>query len=242
MKLKTVTEETEYEVRCGIGSFHPPFLQRLVGVRSFLGVFGTLALMSWALYTVTVSQITNIEKAFGLSSSESGWLMTIWELGYLLCTIVASYFGSRAHVPLVMGFATVICGISGLITAMPHFFVYVDSFHETSSELNTTLSDENLCRNASDVTFSSDSNSLSTAEIEGSSRKSVAYALLVIGMILQGGGKAPCYPYSSKYLDDSVNKQNTGYYVGNKVLISSPEYESLLLKHFVLFQLGIEYD
>ena len=224
MKLKTVNKETDYEVRCGIGSFHPPCLQRLVGVRSFLGVFGTLALMSWALYTVTVSQITNIEKAFGLSSSESGWLMTIWELGHLLITIVASYFGSRAHVPVVMGFATVICGISGFITAMPHFFVYVDSFDRTSLEHNTTASNDNLCHNVSDVSSSSDTETLSAAEIAGSSRKSLAYGLLIIGMILQGGGKAPCYPYSSKYLDDSVNKQNTGYYVGNaNVLASSPQ-------------------
>ena len=215
MKFKTDNREMESEVRCGIGSFHPPCLRRLVGVRSFIGVFGTLALMSWALYTVTVSQITNIEKAFGLSSSESGWMMTTWELGYLLCTIVASYFGPRAHIPLVMGFATVICGISGLVTAMPHFFVYVDSFDETDSKENTTASNANLCRNTSDLILSSSSDSLSAADIAGSSRKTLAYSLLIIGMILQGGGKAPCYPYSSKYLDDSVNKQNTGYYVGN---------------------------
>ena len=205
------------DYRCGIGPFHPPCLQRLIGVRSFIGVFGMLTFMSWSLYTVTVSQITNIEKAFGLSSSETGWLMTIWELGYLLCTLVASYFGHRAHVPIVIGFATVICGVSGLITAMPHFFAFSDSFDKSYSVTNVTISNDNLCHNMTDMVSASalDSQEESQVVSTGSTKKTVAYVLLIIGMILQGAGKAPCYPYSGKYLDDNVNKQSTGYYIGN---------------------------
>ena len=218
MKSELHTKKTDKEYRCGIGPFHPPCLQRLVGVRSFITVFGSLGLMSWSLYTVTVSQITNMEKAFGLTSAESGWFMTIWELGYLISTLVASYFGPRAHMPLVMGCATVVCGISGFVTVLPHFFAYTDSQDRTNLKTNFNITfNPNLCHNITDADSYFHQSTASPEEAPIATQKTLAYALLITGMVLQGVGKGPCYPYSSKYIDDSVDKQNTGYYVGNNI-------------------------
>ncbi|KAL3879002.1 hypothetical protein ACJMK2_031324 [Sinanodonta woodiana] len=201
---------------CGIGSCHPACLQKLVGVRSFIGVFGTLSLISWALYTITVSQITNIERAFGLSSSETGWLLTIWEIGYLLCTFLASYFGPRIHIPRAMGFATVVCGLSGLVTALPHFVAFTSSVGNSDIQRNLTSSTANLCLNTTGTSTENFKLPSDAAKdpVPESFQKAIAYGLFNLGMILQGAGKAPCYPYSSKYVDDSVDKQKTGYYMG----------------------------
>ena len=232
MDTKLHKKDFDQEYSCGIGRCHPAGLQRFLGVRSFIGVFGILSLLTWSLYTITVSQITNMEKAFGLSSSESGWLMTIWELGYLLCTIVASYFGPKAHIPLVMGFATVGCGFSGFVTALPHFVAYTDSIDKTAelqtkSQTNISMFNPNLCHNVSDMLIdtSLEENTVSQELAPASTKKTLAFALLITGMILQGAGKGPCYPYSAKYIDDSVNKQNTGYYIGNGTI------EQNLCKH-----------
>ncbi|KAK3608955.1 hypothetical protein CHS0354_026284 [Potamilus streckersoni] len=225
------------ENTCGIGPCHPTCLQHLVGVRSFIGVFGTLSLISWALYTVTVSQITNIERAFGLTSSESGWLLTVWEIGYLLCTFLASYFGPRIHIPRAMGFATVVCGLSGLVTALPHFVAFTNSIEISSNQHNLTTSSTYLCLNTTDISTGSLKlpSDVTKDPVPESYQKALAYGLFNLGMILQGAGKAPCYPYSSKYVDDSVDKQKTGYYMGNFTGTSNNSYlyRCFILKQFI---------
>lgn len=198
------------------------FIAMFSRIESFVAVFGILSLLSWSLYSVTVSQISNIEKAFGLSSSESGWLLTVWEMGYVICIIFASYFGSRAHQPRVMGIATIICGLSGFVFALPHFIAFSDSNNPDNVKENETLftkiSDINMCVNRmSNANNNSNSSSNSHAHITKSSSKAIAYVLLCIGMVLQGAGKAPCYPYSSQYVDDNVDQQKTGFYMGNYV-------------------------
>ena len=232
------TKDSDKEYRCGIGPFHPPCLQRLVGVRSFITVIGSLKLMSWSLYTVTVSQITNIEKAFGLTSAESGWLMTIWELGYLISTLVASYFGSRAHMPLVMGCACIVFGISGLVAVLPHFFAYTDSQDRTDLKTNFNMTfNPNLCHNITDADSYFHQSTASPEEAPIAAQKTLAYVLLIMGMILQGVGIGPCFPYYSKYIDDSVDKQNTGYYLGNNTQFLEYIYQIIKTKLLFLIQL-----
>ncbi|KAL4240875.1 Solute carrier organic anion transporter member 5A1 [Mactra antiquata] len=187
-------------------------------ISSFVVVYGLMSLFSWSLYTVTVSQTPNIERAFGLSSAESGWLLTIWEIGYVLCSLVASYFGPRAHAPRVMALATILTGISGFVFALPHFVAYKDSNTE-SGKGNGSLDDMariDFCVNQVSVDNDSELATLSedTGETMQFSRKTLAYVLFNIGMILQGVSKAPCYPYSSQYVDDNGDKKKTGFYVG----------------------------
>ena len=44
--------------------------------------------------------------------------------------------------------------------------------------------------------------------------KKVAYALIAIGMVFQGVGKSTRYPFVTLYIDDSVDKRKTGFYMG----------------------------
>ena len=44
--------------------------------------------------------------------------------------------------------------------------------------------------------------------------KKVAYALIAVGMVLQGVGKSTRYPFVTLYIDDSVDKRKTGFYMG----------------------------
>jgi MFS family permease len=191
------------------------------GINSFVVFFGILSLISWSFYTVTVSQISNIEKAFGLSSSETGWMLTVWELGYMICTVFASYFGQRAHLPRVIGAVTIVCGLSGFIFALPHFVAFSESKVTENGSFNSTSrtddSDVVLCNHYSESSDSL-SNQHDSAPSPGhsvkSSGKTIAYVLFNLGMIIQGAAKAPCYPYSAQYVDDNVDKKKTGFYIG----------------------------
>ncbi|KAL4239814.1 hypothetical protein ACF0H5_000617 [Mactra antiquata] len=59
-----------------------------------------------------------------------------------------------------------------------------------------------------------------TGEMIQFSRKTLAYVLFNVGMLLQGMTKAPCYPYSAQYVDDNGDKKKTGFYVGAMSSIS----------------------
>jgi len=180
---------------------------------------------------MTVSQISSIEKAFGLSSKESGWLLTIWEVGYVVCTVIVSYFGPRVHIARAIGVATIACGVSAFVFALPHFVAFTDKI-VYSANLNSNDSTQwsapeprdinldKLCiaTNNSDVELPMNSPSQAPPtphKVPGSS-KVLAYALFNAAMLLQGVSKAPCYPYSAQYIDD-VDQKKTGFYVGTKI-------------------------
>lgn len=183
------------------------------------------------MYTIGVSQITSIEKAFGLSSSETGWLLTVWEIGYAVVAVIATYFATRVHLPRTIGVATVICGISGLVFALPHFVAFSDNVlsGKGKTAANITLPKNNIRHSQLCVLDNPGFNSalpenettleenITVSDKAGdqkiASSKTLAFVLFNIGMFLQGAGKAPCYPYSSQYIDDNVDKQKTGFYL-----------------------------
>lgn len=204
-------------------------------IMSFVVMFGFLSFFSWSSYTITLSQLPNIERAFGLTSSESGWLLTIWEVGYVSCTLFASYFASRVHIPRVLGIFTLLNGLSGIVFALPHFVAFKDS-NAGASTINGTSDDmENidLCVRSGVIGNDSANDEANDAaeNAKDFSRKTLAYTLLSLGMILLGLGKAPCYPYSSKYVDDNGEKRKTGYYVGKTIQIFHN------YKHHIFFSL-----
>lgn len=44
--------------------------------------------------------------------------------------------------------------------------------------------------------------------------KKMAFALIATGMVFQGVGKSPRYPFVTLYIDDAVDKRKTGFYMG----------------------------
>ena len=224
MTKKESVQDEDVDTQCGIGVFRPSCLQPLANEKSFIGVFSVLSLISWSFYTVFVSQISNIEKAFGLSSPETGRLLTVWEIGYITFTAIASYFAPRAHIPRVIADVTVLYGLAGLLTILPHFVAFTDPLSELSDENSTTSKDneyeKNLCKNAS-FHSSFGSEKLTGGKggeetvVSSFSKRTIAYTLFTVANILQGAAKSPCYPYSAQYVDDNGKKENTGFYIGS---------------------------
>ena len=189
------------------------------GINSFIAFFGVLSLLSSSFFTIMISQISNLEKAFGLSSSESGWMLTTWEMGYVVSTVIASYFARRAHLPRTIGVATIVIGLTGFLFALPHFVAFSEpriTENETLSAKSTTEDDVTLCTfNQQASNSSSDESYAATVgHFVKTSSKMTAYVLFIVANIIQGAAKAPRYPYSAKYVDDNVDKQKTGFYVG----------------------------
>ena len=49
--------------------------------------------------------------------------------------------------------------------------------------------------------------------------KKTAFALIAIGMVFQGVGKSPRYPFVALYIDNAVDKRKTGFYMGEMLVL-----------------------
>ncbi|XP_046544865.1 solute carrier organic anion transporter family member 3A1-like [Haliotis rubra] len=87
----------------------------------FTAVFSVSSMVMESVKLYTVSQITALEKQFGLSSTRSGLLLSCNEIGYLVAIFFFSHFGGRRFIPRILSCASVVYGIASLIFGLLHF-------------------------------------------------------------------------------------------------------------------------
>ena len=216
----------KYELKepdCGVGCCKPKVLRPFAGIKWFTAVYSCAAIVVSSLSMFIVSQITTIERQFGLNSGQTGFLMACNDIGYAVVILIASHFSSRVHIPRFLCLSTIFYGISGFVCAIPHFIYKYETPASGASlmQRNTSLkSQSKLCTNMTSI-FHSRTNlsdkALATLNEQQQSFEEVrttAMAFIAVGMILQGFGKAPRFPMLTQYLDDNTKKRDTGFYMG----------------------------
>ena len=81
--------------RCGIGCFKPRALQCCAHVLAYSVIAGISILASQGLNHYMTSQITTIEKQFGLSSSQSGIILAANDIGFLTTVLLIGHYGRK---------------------------------------------------------------------------------------------------------------------------------------------------
>ncbi|XP_013382692.2 solute carrier organic anion transporter family member 5A1-like [Lingula anatina] len=173
--------------RCGVG-----VLQCCANVKMFTTNFALIMLTHSIIYTYLSSVITTIEKRFGLNSTQTGLLASVYEIGSIVSIIVGTYLLSRVHVPRYISIATVIAAIGALGMAVPHFAYGsgVTEFVDNNSTQQTTFA---LCGNSSN-------------------KSSMAFLMFILFQLLNALGFAPAYPLGVTYIDENVPNTHTAAY------------------------------
>ena len=109
------------ETQCGLGSCRPSSLQRLNNMTAFTTTLSFWSLFGSINFTYYSAVITQIEKAYGLSSSMTGLIKNIDNIGYVCFVIVFSHFCRYANKPRLFAIATVCSSAAIFIFALPHF-------------------------------------------------------------------------------------------------------------------------
>lgn len=125
------------DMQCGIGPFKLQCLQPCVRMRSFVCAYSICGLMTSVLSMYIVSQITTIEKQYGLSSSQSGFLLSCNDIGFLLTTLFASYFARKVHIPRTLWLCVIMYGVAGIVCSTA-YFVSKDFVMEQSKYISET--------------------------------------------------------------------------------------------------------
>ncbi|GIY86636.1 uncharacterized protein CDAR_468041 [Caerostris darwini] len=201
----TSESEDTADTLCGIGSFHPKWLQKFNTPKAFLVNHSLLGVLQGAFFTYLVGCLSTLEKRYAYESKVTGIIMIADEISPILFGLLLGYFGGKSHRPRIVAVGMVIGVVSCFIMALP-YFIYgpIKEFNpETLKLVNRTKYE--FCDDKERDYYCEKSPTFT------------AVSILFFGNFLKGFGSLAFYTIGTSYLDDSVKKKNSPVYFGKNL-------------------------
>eukprot|EP00106_Octopus_bimaculoides_P007312 XP_014774754.1 PREDICTED: solute carrier organic anion transporter family member 1A3-like [Octopus bimaculoides] len=195
--------------------------------------------MTYAVASYITSQVSSLEKQFGLSSAEFGFINSANDIGFLFVIVLASHFARDAHLPKLFSFLTLFVGLIVGCISLTYLLRPVSNLEllKNSDSLNGTIGNNsvNITAAPTNIYLCSDDKSTIVEEANCASnyvKSHSAYFLFVFFMIVLGVSKGPRSSLFPTYVDNNVpEKHHTGAFIGLMVTFS-------ILGNGLIFVLG----
>jgi len=156
--------------------------------------------------------ISTIERRFDLSSKQSGFVASGYDIASVLCLIPVSYIGGRGHKPRWIAAGVLLLSLGSFVFALPHF---VTDFYRYD-EVDRVLAPLSMCRSTvvNTSSWSSQSSCDDSTGLTKTWSMSGYMFVLVVAQMLHGAGATPIYTLAVTYLDDNLKAKVTPLYLG----------------------------
>ncbi|GIY86635.1 uncharacterized protein CDAR_468031 [Caerostris darwini] len=207
--------EDDEDTLCGIGNFHPTWLQKFSTPKIFLVNNCILAVFQGAIFSYFVGCLSTIEKRYAFETKVSGIILMAEDVCPIVLGVFLGYFGGKSHRPRIMAFGMFIAVVSCFVMALP-YFIYgpIKEFNpETLKLLNRTEHESCDAKEEDDFCKKSPTNT--------------AVSIFFFGVFLKGFSSLAFYTLSTSYMDDIVKKKHSPVYLGIPIVFKINEIYSI---------------
>lgn len=214
--------DTDATTGCGLGACQPSWLQKFATIQSFVGFYAVANIFTFSNRMYLVSQLSTIEKRFGLSSAQSGLILSSSQVTFVLCILFFSHYSQRSHIPRILSVTSMIAGATSLLFATAHFIPPNDvTKHYSILANDVNISANHLPGDPSMEFTCFHSNRSYTLEeptcddVPSSTGSYIALGIFLTAMLIQGAVTAPRAPLSGAFIDDNNPvPMKSGKYIG----------------------------
>uniref|UniRef100_A0A5S6Q362 Major facilitator superfamily (MFS) profile domain-containing protein n=1 Tax=Trichuris muris TaxID=70415 RepID=A0A5S6Q362_TRIMR len=155
-----------------------------------------------------VGVLTNIEKRFEISSSMSGTLLAMYDIGHTLSVLLVGYFYADCHKPRVIVGGVLLSSVAMFLLALPNFAFGPTPYPTADEVVDQYANGTYGCRE--NIT------SLDVVDHCPKTVHSGAYSIMVLAQLLAGVSAAPFNTIAYIYIDDNVSHRDSPFYLGKE--------------------------
>jgi len=159
--------------------------------------------------------ITQIEKQFGLSSSVTGFIKNVDNIGYMSTVLIVAHFCRYANKPRLFAFSIVGVSAAIFLFAVPHFIYGAGSLSVGDGGMNESLAEQRgdggkfeYCGDNPGATEEGGCRSRNYL----SSFNTGALVIFIVSELLQGVALSPKLTLSITYMDDNAKNNSPKYF------------------------------
>ncbi|KAG1677190.1 Solute carrier organic anion transporter family member 2B1 [Nymphon striatum] len=178
----------------------------------FIIVYCIAGMHILSLWGYLPSILTTLEKRFGFSTQAVTFMFVISDISTFIFSIILTYYGGNKHRPRMVAIGLIFWSTAMILIVSPQLIygpkelsesIYDKDFNSSS----LTNSFELSCERARNETCGKDSSTVNTSSI-------ISLCLMSIGIFISNAGFVVCITIGLSYVDDNIDKQNAGLYIG----------------------------
>uniref|UniRef100_A0A915Q0B6 Solute carrier organic anion transporter family member n=1 Tax=Setaria digitata TaxID=48799 RepID=A0A915Q0B6_9BILA len=160
-----------------------------------------------------VGILTNLERRFGITSKQSGALLSFYDIGHTASVVLVGFMANGKHLPRITASGVILSAVSMFILALPMALFGSKSFDEASLSLHQAiLQQEYILKNICDSSRVTDY--LDQSCEHQKEEHFLAFCILVTGQILAGIAAAPFNTVAYVYVDNNLaDKAKSPFYL-----------------------------
>ncbi|KAF8386206.1 hypothetical protein PRIPAC_75348 [Pristionchus pacificus] len=173
----------------------------------FIGLMLLVVAIQGCYLGYVVGMLTTLEKRFGISSSPSGALLSVYDVGHTLAILAVGYFGEKAHQPRITGIGIVLSSLSMFILALPALCfgtVPDDELHVDKYKMQYI--EDSKCDSSRFITDNGDC-------AKEKSEHTWALVLLMFGQLLAGIFSAPFNTLAYVFIDNNIEDRRRSPFI-----------------------------